>query len=152
VQRFYEFLCWVNTSVESNLETDDCALRSPHENVDILFRARLRVDGRLEIFYRNHADNVHSESFRWLEYMFCLYLQVYPPDFHRAVIRIGARDTDYIRLVGQKCRGKRLSLTFNAYGDSEADAFDSLLVVFDGFWGASKRISKAMKLQIPDFP
>ena len=152
VQRFYEFLRWVNTSPESSLETNDCALRAPHEHGDSIFDFRLKVDGRLHIFYRNYADNVRSDCFHWLERMFCLYLQVYRPDFHHALISIGAWDTDYVRLVGQKCRGKLLSLTFNAYGDSEEDAFNSLLVVFDGFWEASKRISKAMKLQITDFP
>jgi hypothetical protein len=151
VQRFYEFLGWVNGD-ESLLETTDCALRAPHEHEDSIFRARLKIDGRLEILYREHAFNVAPDSFRWLEYMFCLYLQVYRPDFYRAVIRIGARDTDYVRLPPAECHGKRLCLTFNAYGDSEAEAFDSLLVVFEGFWGVSKRISNAMTVAVPDFP
>lgn len=151
VQRFYEFLRWVAISPDSILETNDCALRAPHEHKDF-FNARLRVDGRLHIFYRNHADNVRSDCFRWLERMFYLYLQVYRPDFRHAIIGIGANDTDYVGLIGQECRGKLLSLTFNAYGDSEADAFASLLVVFDGFWEAAKRISRWTITKIPDPP
>jgi hypothetical protein len=151
VQRFFEFLRWVATSSESALETNDCALRAPHQHKDF-FSPRLRIDGRLHIFYRNHADNVRSDCFRWLERMFYIYLQVYRPDFRNAIVSVAANDTDYIGLVGQQCRSKLLSLAFSAYGYSEADAFASLLVVFDGFWEAAKRISRWVKTEIPDPP
>lgn len=152
VQRFYEFLRWVSISPESMFETNDCALRAPHEHSDLLFQARFKVEGRLHIFFRDHADNVRSDCFLWLQRMFCLYLQVYRPDFHRAVIGFALWDTDYGRLVNQESRGKLLNLSFYAYGDSEADAFDSLLIVFDGFWEAAKRISRFMTTDIPAFP
>jgi len=151
VQVFYRFLAWVNGD-DSLLETADCAMRPPHENNDTLFRARLKIDGRLEIFCREYKKNVVIDYFEWFEKMFVLYFQIYRPDFHRGIVSVNSHPTDYIRLVGEQCRGQRLCLTFNAYGDSEAETFESLLVVFDGIWEAFKRTDAAMKVAVPDFP
>jgi hypothetical protein len=147
IQQFYKFLRWINTSPQSSLETNDCALRSPHAHGDTIFDFRLKIDGRLHIFFRDYGNNIDRDCFTWLERMFWLYLQVYEPNFRRGLITVLACETDYVDLLPQKCRGKLLSLTFNAYGDSEADAFNSLLVVFNGFWEASKRISNSLQNQ-----
>lgn len=151
VQVFYRFLAWINGD-DSLLETTDCAMRPPHEHQDTIFRAALKIDGRLEVVYREDILNVALESSEWLEQTLSLYLQIYRPDFHRALIRVSSHPTDYVRLVGQPCRGKRLRLTFNAYGDSEAETFESLVVVFNGMWEAAKRTSHAMQVTVPDFP
>jgi hypothetical protein len=134
------------------LETNDCALRPPHDNQDTIFRARLKMDGRLEIFCRDYRRNLPVESSEWFEKMFVLYFQIHRPDFYRGVVGVNSHPTDYIRLVGEQCRGQRLCVTFNAYGDSESETFESLVVVFNGMWEAFKRLDAAMKVEVPDFP
>jgi hypothetical protein len=152
VQQFYEFLRWVNTSPQSCLETNDCALRASHEHGDKIFAFPLKVDGRLHIFFRDYRNNVNHDCFIWLERMFWLYLQVYEPNFRRGLISVVTCETDYVDPAPDKSRGKLLSLSFAAYGDSETDAFDSLLVVFNGLWEASKRNSASVQNQLIDFP
>ena len=65
VQVFYKFLSWANGD-DSLLETADCAMRPPHENDDTIFRVPLKIDGRLEIVYKEDRLNVDADSFEWL--------------------------------------------------------------------------------------
>lgn len=145
VQRFYAFLEWVNVSPESTLETNDCAMRPPSAHEDALFRWPLKLGGRVEIFHCDYTYNIDSIRHYWLKRMFYIYLQVYRPDLRNVLISIAAINTIYNALPAEQSCGKRLRLTCNIYGDSEAGIFDTLWVVFNGFWEASKRISKAVK-------
>lgn len=150
VQHFYRFLEWTN-GPESVLETNDCALRPAIKN-DGFINGELRIGGRVEILFRNHALNVDLGCIQWMWRMFYLYLQVNRPNFQEAVFEVAAVPTDYARLPENRCQGQRLRFTFNAYGDSEDEAFDRLYHVFDSLWESARRVSDATKVPIPAFP
>jgi hypothetical protein len=46
-------------------EANDCALRGPHQNGDTIFRKNLHIDGRVELFQRDHSLNVRGNCFFW---------------------------------------------------------------------------------------
>lgn len=156
VQMFYDFLRWINHP-DGNLETNDCAMRSPHQHDDTIFRKDLRIDGRLDIFSREHIYNTkpYADTFFWLPRMLSVYLQVAKPNFYEGKVTIGVRPTYYKLLDGiprNERFGYRMSLIFAAYGSSENEVFDNLRIVFEGIWEASKRLSAAMKVETPEFP
>ncbi|MEP7273669.1 MAG: hypothetical protein ABI882_19380, partial [Acidobacteriota bacterium] len=149
---FYAFLAWLNGS-DSLLETNDCALNPPLAEAD-MFRASLRIGGRVDIFYRDHRLNLvaRSDAFGWLVRMFGLYLQTYRSDFSRGVITLGIRETHYVQLSETECVGYRLSVNFHAYGDTEKEVWSNLTVVFEGIWEAAKRVCLAVEAPMPEFP
>jgi hypothetical protein len=150
VKHFYGLLAWIN-GPESALETSDCSLRPPVPNEEF-FPGKFRIGGRLQVHFREHARNVHASAVEWLWNMFSLYLQTHRREFNHGVIRIGRRDTRYLDLPTSQSVGHRLSLTFNAYGDSEVQAFEHLHTAFDGIWVSAKRVCEATKLTLPTFP
>jgi len=65
VQKFYLFLEWINGN-NSHLETNDSALRGPHENKDPNSDFALAIEGRVFLFYRNLALNCSPKHSDWL--------------------------------------------------------------------------------------
>lgn len=149
VKRFYEFLAWINGPV-SALETNDCGFRGPARCAVDLFRATHSAMGRVEFFFRSHARNLNQITL--LMNLFCLYLQVHRTDFHSAVFTIGVAKTGYVDLPQIYGHGYRIRVEFTAYGNSEVEVFDNLLVTIDAIWKAAKRTNDALSLPLPEFP
>lgn len=144
VQTFYDFLRWIN-GTESKLETNDCAL---HEEVinnpDFLFKFTHKIDGRVEILFRNHEINCNNAITKWFFRTLSLYLQVERPNFFNALIDLRSVPTNYIMLSSHENAGHRIRITFNAYGNGESDVWSCLNVVFHGIWKATERLNNAL--------
>lgn len=153
VQRFFEFLRWIS-GPESLLETDDCAFRPPAPHQDVMFRHKLRISGRVELFRREHIYNTTKEekAFFWVARMLCFYLQLTHPSFYDAIVEVKIKDTVFLDLPPNIQQGYRISLNYYTYGDTENGTFESHLTVIDGIFEATKRLNLAMTATVPEFP
>jgi len=144
IHTFYSFLRWIN-GPDSKLETNDCALREGViKNPDAIFKFSHKIDGRVEILLREHKVNCHAPIVTWLFRMLSLYLQVERPDFFDALIDLKNAPTDYVLLSGNENSGQRIRITFNAYGNSEAEVWSCLDIVFQSVWKATERLNSAL--------
>lgn len=145
---FYKMLRWINSD-DSSLETNDCAFRGPHASKGDLFDFSIQCDGRVEFFHRDLITNTKPELFYRLVQNFCVFLQQQNPAFACGIAEVSHAQTLFHALPPEQQAGARISLGFIAYGNTEADTFANLKVVFDCIDGAFKRLSEAWPLQSP---
>ncbi len=152
VKCFYGFLQWIN-GAESFLETNDCALsESVVLNPDRLIKRTHKIEGRVELFIREHALNANNAAVTWLFRMLSFYLQIQRPNFYDGFVTLQLAPTSFVELADQS-DGHRIRLTFNAYGDGEDDTWAALSIVFSNIWEATKRLNQAMtEGDTPTFP
>lgn len=156
VQKFYLFLEWINGN-DSHLETNDSALRGPHENKDLNSDLALAIEGRVFLFYRNLALNCSPKHSDWLCGKLMQMLHHTDKDFtkkegvvgftlnpvlHLAISKaIPLPDGRYSIATDDPGFGKHLMLSFWAYGADEAQVFQNLERLFGNVWTASKCLS-----------
>lgn len=145
VSIFYEYLKWLN-GPESKLESNDCAFRGPHENEDDLSNKTFRCSGRLEILFREIDFNLSPAHIVWLQRELFFNVCVINPLFQDGFIEVGTRSTIYLNLTGSGSEhpGQRLHLQFFAYGNDSKEAFNTIAVLFESLFLASKNICSKM--------
>ncbi|HGJ8975868.1 TPA: hypothetical protein ACJX8E_006348 [Pseudomonas aeruginosa] len=153
VRLFYEMLEWLNRK-DGSLETNDCLLRPPEENLDDQFLFSRKARGRVEFFMRQLEFNLLDEACLWLYRMLSIHLQVERPDFQAAIFDIAACPTDYLNLPGRhdERTGVRFCIYFNAYGNGDAEAWDNLHTALDGLFEAFKAVERSMSGGYVKFP
>jgi hypothetical protein len=155
VQRFYEFLQWIN-GPDSKLETNDCSFRppSPYPKEDVFPHANLKIFGRVEFAWRAHANNLannEKSSFFLLTRMLCLFLQVTRPEIDNAYIEIKIKNTLFEKPLKTILKGYRISLNYHVYGDTEDGTFVNHLGLVQGIFEATKRLNATI-IGIDQFP
>lgn len=157
VQRFYEFLEWVNGS-DSRLETSDCALRPPAIHNDPNSTHKLRIRGRVFILFRNLRDNASDHNVVWLCQSLQSQVEPIEPELpaSEAVLGFTLNPVIHVALSEGLVRsdgtfatssksdpglGKHLMVTFYAYGDDDAHAFANLDRMVRALWSACRTLS-----------
>jgi hypothetical protein len=143
IKRFYDILRWMN-SAESALETTDCAFRTPHApGEEALFGFQLQCDGRLEFFHRDMEVNTDPATFYRFVSSFFIFLQLENRSFSAGLFEVSHAMTQFTALPADKQKGARICVRFIACGNTEAQAFGNLKVVFECLAAALKQLSEA---------
>jgi hypothetical protein len=156
VQTFYSFLRWTN-GPESQLETNDCALRTPTPNSDRNSTKRLIAHGRIFILYRDLRLNTSKPHSDWLCGKLMQLLDGIDVLFRHDEGVVGFTLTPTVQTAISKgswrpdgsfdCGaddpgfGHHLMLSFFSYGNDEAETFGNLERVFLNILEASKLLS-----------
>jgi hypothetical protein len=142
---FYEYLKWLN-GPESELESNDCAFRGPHDNEDDFSDNKYRCSGRLEILFREIDANLNPPHIVWLQRELFFNVCAINPLFQDGFIEVGTRPTIYLNLTdaGSEHSGQRLQLQFFAYGNGLKEAFNNTNTLFESLFLASKNICAKM--------
>uniref|UniRef100_UPI0036DC14A2 hypothetical protein n=1 Tax=Photorhabdus sp. RM322S TaxID=3342825 RepID=UPI0036DC14A2 len=145
VQTFYSMLKWINSN-DSCLESTDCLLSGePIQNVRAkLFSCSHEITGRFEFFIREYELNTSKDTIGWVYDKLSLYLQIERPNFRKGSFRIAPLVTDYITPAGDKLKGYRFCIYFQAYGDGIDDTWLSLNTAFNGLFETLKRLNFEM--------
>lgn len=148
VQTFYNFLAYLN-GPDSHLESNDCALRAPRDHQDLQFAQAgltLKIDGRIELLYREISHNLSFEGLAWLVRRYFYELCFLNTDFRDGMVEIGMRPTYFGKLdaPANERHGQRLYLQFRAYGCGEAQVWANLNTVFGALHIATENINKTI--------
>jgi hypothetical protein len=153
IQHFYEFLAWVN-GPESQLETNDCALRPPGPHRDPNSIRKLCCHGRVDILYRRLDLNVRRDCADWL---IGKTMKILKQDIdiqftaNDGVIAFSQNQSFFTNLARAKHEEKlgwQCSIHFWAYGDTESECMGTLKRVFSNLWKATQTISKEMEVAL----
>lgn len=143
IRHFYEILRWVNGD-ESVLETTDCAFRAPHPvDQKAVFGFQLQCDGRLQFFHRDMEVNTEPATFYEFVSSFCVFLQLENRSFSAGLFEVSHAMTQFTALPADKQKGARICVRFIAYGNTDAQAFGNLKVVFECLAAALRQLSEA---------
>ena len=129
IESFYELLEFLN-GPGSLLETSDCMFRGIVSNTSPQIAKELNALGRLMLLYRNIPLNTSPPHFRRLYQAVLKQISQVDAAFEWGAVVIGAWNTRYSALSGSTQWGRQMVLKFWAWGDSEAEAMDSLDRVF----------------------
>ncbi len=157
IQTFYEFLKWIN-SPQSQLATNDCALRAPQPHQDRHSQFKLSAHGRVFVLFRNLHLNSSPTHADWLISALMHFLATEHPDIavHEGVVGVTQNpalqvaisnghfhaDSRFEARENDPGLGKHAMLSFWAYGDTEAHAFENLDRVFRCIWTVTTKISE----------
>jgi hypothetical protein len=150
VETFYNFLAYLN-GPDSLLESNDCALRAPHEHEDVPFNSvglKLKIDGRVECVYRDVQYNVNFDSFAWLIRRYFYELCFLETDFRDGLVEIGMRPTYFPELLTvpiEQRYGERVYFQFRAYGRDEAQAWGNLNTIFRTLHKATENLHATLR-------
>lgn len=129
VLAFYELVRDLN-GPQGALETNDCALRPPGPHRDSNSNKPVVVLARLCVLYRQTHFNLAPNATRWLMEAFGQGLEEIDTELsaNEGVTGFTLQPTAYVDLPGETeiLQGQLLMLTFWAYGDTQAQAFDTL--------------------------
>jgi len=127
-QTFYELLEWLNGE-NSFFETNDCAFKSPSENIDKQFKYTKRCSGRLMILYRDIYENTQFKSIDWLFNNLMKLLYVRDREFRAGAIGLSIMKTIYKALSpnpNEGGSGWQIMLSFFAYADNKNISFKNM--------------------------
>jgi len=157
IKTFYAFLRWIN-GPESQLETNDCALRAPTSHSDANSHFSLCIYGRVYILYRNLKLNSSAPHVERIAQEFFSALRQVDPEFTKAAGVIGLTlnptlqtaisqgfwhpDGSFDVAPSDPGFGRHLMVTFWAYGENEDQSFSHLNRVFLNIWDAAQTVSK----------
>ena len=160
VKAFYDFLRWINGPA-SQLATCDCVLRAPTPNHDTNSKRGLCVHGRVFLLYRELRFNASIERSDWLCGKMMTELGAIDAGLaaNEAVVGFTKNPTLQVAIskgvpdgaggfeVGANDPGfgHHLTLTFWAYGDTEAESFEKLERVFRNIRSAAERVSESIR-------
>jgi hypothetical protein len=128
IQRFYEILAWLN-GPGSFLESNDCAFMGPHTETDPKWDKTWCVSGRLMIFYRDLKLNLSKENVQMMSDAVTHYLGKIEPDLMWQQASVGLTVVSTIYQAFNRV-GRRLQISFWAWGDTEDEAFANLNRLF----------------------
>lgn len=137
VERFYEFLEWLNGE-ESCLESNDCGLRPLQDNLDRQFNKRRRILGRVMVLFRRQEINCQAQTFNWLMGCFEFHLRRVRPNFMWGAIELARFPT---RFTNRGCTGHVLEMTFYSYGDNDDEVFQNLEATISGIQMATFKVN-----------
>lgn len=135
VQRYYEFLRWVN-GPESILETNDCALRiSPNATPELPYK--MQGGGRIMFFATDLRLTCHPD---WSDQFLDLYKAYLSPMSSLFPACIGLfKGWSYFLAVKQV--GAQAGLNTYAWGNTEEEVMDNLLSVYTQIFAATRIIN-----------
>jgi hypothetical protein len=151
VQTFYSFLDYLN-GPDSLLESNDCALRTPHSHEDLPLNKAgltLRINGRVECLYREVQYNLDFDAYSWLIRRYFYELCFLETDFREGFIEIGMRPTYFSQLQAlppQERYGERVYFEFRAFGRDDDQAWENLNIVFRALHKASEHVHDAIRV------
>ena len=128
IQRFYKLLRWLN-SPDSVLESNDCAFMGPHKETDPKRDKTICVSGRLMIFYRDLGLNIPKENLKMMSDAVLHYLSRFAPSLTWQQASVGVTVVSTIYEVFNRV-GRRLLLSFWAWGNTDDEAFGNLERLF----------------------
>lgn len=144
VQRYYEFLRWIN-GPESILETNDTAFRRPTTNRNRKFPFKFVAVGRTLVLYRRPELNIYKPFVELRRSAYLRALAAYEPEFRAGEVRLGDWVTGFLALADDENPNGRggliLDLEFSAFGDSAGETWSNLDRVFGGIFAASREVS-----------
>ncbi len=160
IQTFYDFLRWLN-GPDSHFQSCDCVLRPPSSHTDTNSHHTLSAIGRVFIIFRDLRLNCSMPHTDWLCRRLMNHLDTVDPDMSAAEGVVGFtlnpvlhldlakgfwRPTgEYEAADDSPGYGRHLMLSFFAYGNDEALAFNNLDRVFRNLWSACRLLSDDMQ-------
>lgn len=160
VRTFYDFLRWLN-GTESNFQSCDCALRRPSKHSDTNSHYALSTTGRLFIMFRNLKLNCSEAHTDWLCRRLMRQLSETDQGMSAAEGVVGFTlnpvlhldlstgswrgPGEYEAADDDPGHGRHLMLSFFAYGNDEALAFNNLDRVFGNIWSACRPLSQEVQ-------
>ena len=146
IETFYQIIEWIN-SIDSVLESNDCAFNGPSQNTDCDFRKVLQCSGRLMILYRNSLMNTSKEHIKWLEGTAQYYFDKIDSKFEYGVIGTAIMNVQYINLPvpeNKQCGGQ-LGVMFWAWGDTDNECMSNCSRLFRNLYKGLIGISNDLK-------
>lgn len=155
VEAFYQLIEWLN-SAESIFAANECRLKPPRDNPYPDMHARLILEGRFILFFRdlqlNLADIVDDSRYEVNQNMTdlaagCFEFE-YPSytDSWRNAVELFFLPCIYADSKPPGAFGQKLSFNFYCYGDDEKSLFDGLMLVTASLLAALKRANEEWKL------
>ena len=143
IDRFHGLVEWINGS-SSTLESNDCAFEGPCANSTPRFAKALQATGRLMILWRELELNLDLANTDWLRGELHRALNEIDRDLEFGVVGISVQRVQYLALAppDERQMGFQLTLSFWAWGDTEAEVMGNLDRTFDGLWKSLRIVTR----------